>query len=702
MKNATIAAAFLLLCAGVRAQESSDVKSTKVEFIDSTVVTAFRAGERTPVAHSDIRREELQSVSTVTSLPMALSLQPSVVATNEGGTGLGYSKMRVRGSDATRINVTINGITLNDAESQEVFWVNIPALSSMLNSVQLQRGVGTSVNGPGAFGASINMQTTLPTPNPYAQVELSAGSYSTATMLAAVGSGRRPNGLSVEARYSYDRTEGYLENAWGRLHSFYGTADWLKGNNSLRFNYILGHQNTGITWNGCPPEMLEANRRYNPSHLGDCDFFTQQHFQGVYIHQFNSLLNWTTTLNFTPGAGYYETYTEAEAGDYLLRQATASNFYALSSNLKWGDAESSAIANLSYSIYDGHQNGYNVSLDRTEREDDFYANDALKKDLSTFIRAEKELRGFLHLYGDIQYRHIDYSLCGPDVDLVLLDKELKYNFFNPKGGFSVACGKCGTFYGSLAVGHKEPSRSDIKEAIKSGRGDEIRPETMFDWELGWNFGKGIWAASANVYLMEYRDQLLETGLISEVGYTIKENVDRSYRRGIELCAAAQPLKWLKFDGNATFSTNKILGYHTYVDIYDNPDNWNYIGQKEETFNKTDMLLSPSAVAMLSATLKPLKELEFKLSWKYVGKQYWDNTGCDERSLDAYDVFSLQGHYALNDKIKFSIFVDNLLGRLYEADAWVYRACFADGTEYVSAGLFPQAPCSVMAKAVITF
>lgn len=570
----------------------------------------------------------------------------------------------------------------------------------MLNSVQLQRGIGTSVNGPGAFGASINMQTTLPSSKPFAQVELSGGSYRTATVLAAVGSGRRPNGLSVEARYSYDRTEGYLENAWGRLCSFYGTVDWLKGNNSLRFNYILGHQNTGITWEGCPQEMLEVNRRYNPSHPGDCDYYTQQHFQGVYIHQFNSLLNWTTTINFTPGGGYYETYKD-KTDPCLVRKWTVSNYYAASSNLKWGDADASLIANVSYSVYDGNHFGHYLSLDRSDIEDNYYDNTSLKKDFSTFVRGEKCLGDAVNLYGDVQYRHIDYSLRGPDSDQGLLDKDMQHDFFNPKGGFSVDAGKLGILYGSLAVGHKEPSRSDIKESIKSGRANEIRPETMFDWEFGWNISRRKWTASANAYFMEYHDQLLETGLISDVGYTIKQNVDRSYRRGIELCAGVQPFKFLRLDGNATFSSNKILGYRTYVDYYDNQDDWNSLGQIEEYYGKTDMLLSPSAVGMLAATVTPLKKLEFKLSWKYVGKQYWDNTSCDARSLAAYDVFSLQGHYTVNDKIKFSIFVDNLLGRLYEADAWVYRACFADGTEYVSAGLFPQAPCSVMAKAVFT-
>ena len=715
MKRFFLLAAFALLplCAGAQ-----DAQDEKVETLDSTVVTAFRAGARTPVAHTDISKTALKSVSTLSSLPMALSLQPSVVSMNEGGTGLGYSKMRLRGSDATRINVTVNGITLNDAESQEVFWVNIPGLSGMLNSVQLQRGIGTSVNGPGAFGGSINMQTALPQGQPYGEVELSAGSYRTAIVSAAAGSGRMANGLSLDLRYSYNQTEGYLDNAWARLNSFFGGVSWLKGNNSLKFNYILGSQHSGITWEGCPPEMLETNRRYNPTvckgqmegYQGDSDNYIQQHFQGVFTHQFSSSLVWTSTLHYTDGSGYYENYKSKNKetgvkGDFWLRQAMANGYYAANTALKWNTPGLSVIADLAYSYYNGDHFGFYCNADGTQ-DDSYYLNNGKKGDLATFIRGEWRPAEALNLYADLQYRNIAQTISGDDKDHVSLAFERNYNFFNPKGGVSWQVTPAGNLYASVAMGHREPSRSDIKESIKSGREDEIRPERMLDYEFGYNHTGSRIALGVNVYLMEYKDQLLATGLLSETGYAIKQNVPKSYRRGVELTAGAQATPWLKAEGNLTLSTNKILDYTQYVDIYDNPDydtGWNYVGQKAEHYDKTDILLSPRAIGMAALTFTPLKDLEFKLSWKYVGKQYWDNTASEERMLKAYDTFSLQGHYALTDNVKMSIFVDNLLSRKYEADAWVYRAVFQDGSApYTEAGLFPQAPCNAIFKLTVNF
>ena len=708
MKKLFLLAAMALLPLCAKAQDE------KTESLDSTVVTAFRAGTRTPVAHTDLSKKELHSASTLSSLPMALSLQPSVVSMNEGGTGLGYSKMRLRGSDPTRINVTINGITRNDAESQEVFWVNIPGLSGMLNSVQLQRGIGTSVNGPGAFGGSINMQTALPQGQPYGEVELSSGSYRTAIVSAAAGSGRLANGLSLDLRYSYNQTEGYLDNAWARLHSLFGGVSYLHGNNSLKLNYILGVQHSGITWEGCPPEMLETNRRYNPTvckgqidgYQGDSDNYIQQHVQGVFTHQFSPNLVWTTTLHYTDGVGYYENYKSKNKetgvkGDFWLEQAMDNGYWASNTALKWSAPRLTAIADLAYSYYNGDHFGFYKNADGTQ-DPSYYLNNGKKHDLATFLRGEWRPAERLNIYADLQYRHIAQVITGDDKDHVSLAFDRDYDFFNPKGGFSWQLTRSGSLYASVAMGHREPSRSDIKESIKSGREDEIRPERMLDYEFGYNYAGTRFALGANVYLMEYKDQLLATGLLSETGYAIKQNVPRSYRRGIELTAGAQVFSWLRAEGNLTLSTNKILDYTNYVDLYDNSTDWNFVGQQKEHFDKTDILLSPRAIGMAALTFTPLKALEIKLSWKYVGKQYWDNTASEERMLKAYDIFALQAHYALTDNVKMSIFVDNLLSRKYEADAWVYRAVFQNGDTYTEAGLFPQAPCNAIFKLTVTF
>lgn len=708
--------------------------------LDSVVVSAFGAQKNTPVPYANLQKEQIRSVSPISSIPLMLGLQPSVVATNEGGTGLGYSKMRVRGSDATRINVTLNGITLNDAESQEVFWVNIPALTGLLQSVQLQRGVGTSVNGPGAFGASVNMQTLLPADKPYGEVELSGGSYLTGSATIGAGSGRMSNGLSFDMRYSYNTTEGYIRNAFARLHSLYASVGWLSsdGNNGLKVNYILGKQRNGITWEGIPSSMLSENRRYNPSgeyhdaegnllyYDNETDNYLQHHIQGIYTHQFTPSLFLSTTLNFTKGDGYYENFKEnkmfSEYGlpsqtiggvayklsNVIIQQTMDNVYYVASTNLKYTSSSLSAVANASFSLYDGDHFGNLIWAEHNETIPSnycWYTNNGLKRDFSTFIRGEYNFpKGIVSLYADVQYRYVAFDLSGKDKDFASLDKQLRYNFFNPKGGVTVTLDNRNKLYASLAVGHKEPTRSDVKEAIKAGKENDILPERLLDYEVGYSFSGTKVSLSANIYFMEYHNQLLETGKISDTGYGIKENVPVSYRRGIELTAAWKPLKWMQLDGNIALSINKIRDYTAWVDRYDNPTDWGWMPQVAEYYDNTTILMSPSVVGMGRVTFIPTfaPRLSLSVIGKYVGKQYYDNTACEERSLPAYGVMSAQAEYSIG-KVKFAIFVDNMLNRKYVADAWVYRASFADGSDdYVEDGLFPQAGINAMLKVSYCF
>jgi len=730
MKKTLISAACLLLCALSTAQQlahnivpDSD-ESHKHYTIDSTIVTASRAQSGTPVTSTEIKREELSKAGTMTSLPMLLSLQPSVVATNEGGTGLGYSKMRVRGSDATRINVNINGITLNDSESQVVFWVNIPGIAGFLESVQLQRGAGTSVNGSGAFGATLNMSTLGATEKPYATFELSGGSWLTGSATLGAGTGRGKSGLSFDMRYSYNTTEGYIRNAFARLHSAYATLGWLRGSNSVKINWILGKQRSGITWEGAPADMLERDRRYNPAgeytddsgnvryYDNEIDNYLQNHLQAIWVHQFNPHLSLSTTLNYTRGDGYYENYKAGKKysdyglqeqmvggvrykrSDVIVRQHMGNNSFAATANLKYSGEGFFLLGNLSCSLYDGDHYGnliwakYNENIPEDWR---WYLNRGLKRDISGFVRGEGAIiGGRLHLYGDIQYRNVDYTLSG-------IDKDFVYNFFNPKGGFSWNFNSRSAAYASLAVAHKEPSRSDIKEAIKAGEGERILPERMLDWEFGYKYNSSFFAFSANIYLMEYRNQLLETGKITETGYRVKENVERSYRRGVELSAGWQALRWLRFDANLALSRNRIKECNLWVDRYDNPNEWNPLPQAVQHIENGEILMSPPIVGMAMATWTPLDQLSFSLRGKYVGKQYYDNTSYEERSLPAYTVFSADVHYTWKN-IGISLYLDNLLNRKYVADAWVYRASFADGSaDYVEAGFFPQAGFNFMVK-----
>ena len=742
MKKTFLSAAFLLLCAPSFAQQSTQNilpdsdESHKHYTIDSTIVIASRAQSGTPVTSTEIKREQLSKAGTMTSLPMLLSLQPSVVATNEGGTGLGYSKMRVRGSDATRINVNINGITLNDAESQTVFWVNIPGISGFLESVQLQRGAGTSVNGAGAFGATLNMSTLGVTEKPYVNIELSGGSWLTGSATVGVGTGRSEKGLSFDMRYSYNTTEGYIRNAFARLHSAYASLGSMHGSNSFKLNWILGKQRSGITWEGIPADKLESDRRYNPAgeftdesgnvcyYDNETDNYLQNHLQGIWVHQFNPNLSMSTTLNYTRGAGYYENYKAGKKfsdyglqeqtvggvrykrSDVIVRQQMANNNFAALANMKYVGEGFFLLGNFSLSFYDGDHYGNLIWAKYNENIPDdwrWYLNTGLKRDLSGFLRGEGDIiGGRMHLYGDIQYRNVNYELSGIDKDFIVLDKDFVYNFFNPKGGFTWNFDSHSKAYASLAVAHKEPSRSDIKEAIKAGEGDRILPGRMLDWEFGYDYTSSSFALSANIYLMEYRNQLLETGKITETGYRVKENVERSYRRGIEFSAGWQALRRLRFDANLALSRNRIKECNLWVDRYDNPDQWNPLPQAVQHIENGEILMSPPIVGMAMATWTPIDKLSLSLRGKYVGKQYYDNTSCDERSLPAYAVFSADAHYTWKN-IGISLYADNLLNRKYVADAWVYRASFADGSaDYIEAGYFPQAGFNFMVKLEFKF
>ena len=732
----------------------------KVERLDSIVVLSSRAGNDSPVTFTMVGKDELRRSNPLNSLPMNLSLQPSVVSVNEGGTGLGYSKMTVRGSKGSQINVTLNGITLNDAESQEVFWVNIPALSSMISSVQLQRGLGTSANGAGAFGASINMSTASVGQDPFASAEMSVGSYGTFISTFAAGTGLMKSGLYFNAAYSRGLTDGYIRNAYADVQSAMAVLGWMKADNSLRLTYLMGGQNTGITWEGISLEQYAIDRRYNPAgeyhdkygnihyYDNETDNYAQHHLQLNYTHSFSGKLTWSTTFNYTRGDGYYENYkagksfskylmqnpiidgVEYEEGDFITREALANDYYVVNSDLRYNSERLDITAGVNLSCYDGEHEGsvlWNDVLGDSYDYDghEWYLNRGLKHETSAFVRAELSLPGNMTAYADLQYRGVWLKMSGPEDDGVLLDHDDNWQFFNPRAGISYRMNPSSRIYASAALGHREPGRSDIKELIldankaasvgASSRGVDIRPEKMLDIELGYEYSADNLALSANIYLMEYRDMLLETGKLSDVGYAIKENVPRSWRRGIELAAQWKPLKWLQAGGNLTLSTNKIRSYTAYYEMYDNMNDWNYLGQHKVDYENTDILMSPSVVGMVLTTFRPftystgsLKSLYASFTGKYVGKQYYDNTMSDERSIPAYFTGDLAIGYEipirrLNSQgegsvLSLTFHVRNLFNKIYYADAWLWRAYFQqEDTYYSETGIYPQAPLNCMFK-----
>ena len=740
----------------------------KVERLDSVVVSSSRAGKDTPVTFTMIHKDELRRTSPLNSLPMNLSLQPSVVSVNEGGTGLGYSKLSVRGSKGSQINVTLNGITLNDAESQEVFWVNIPSLSSLISNVQLQRGLGTSANGAGAFGASINMSTASVGADPFASADMGVGSYGTFTSSYAAGTGLLPSGVYFNAAYSRNSTDGYIRNAFARVQSAMAVLGWMNERNSLRLTWLMGDQHTGITWNGINPSVYETDRRYNPAgeyydefgnvryYDNETDNYMQNHLQLNYTRSFSDRLACSTTFNYTRGDGYYENYKSGksfskylmddpvidgvvyEEGDFITHEALANDYFVLNSDIRYNSSILNLTAGVNLSRYDGDHIGSvlwnNILGDSYDYDShEWYLNNGLKQEANAFVRAEVKPLPWMTAYADLQYRGIWLNMSGPEDDGVLLDHKDDWQFFNPRAGISFRWSPRSRAYFSAALGHREPGRSDIKELILdanmasqagvTGRGIDIRPEKMLDVELGYEYASEKFSLSANIYLMEYWDMLIETGKLTDVGYAIKENVPRSWRRGVELAAIWAPLEWMTVGGNLTLSQNKIKSFTAYYEMYDNMDWWNYLGQKEVLFENSDILMSPSVVGSASLSFRPfaympgsLNSTYLSLNGKYVGKQYYDNTSSDERMIPSYFTADLAAGYEVpllrrdrqNDadrcpSLSFSLHVNNLLNNLYYADAWVWRAYFQESDSWYSeTGVFPQAPANFMLKVAINF
>ncbi len=710
------------------------------ERLDSIVVSTSRAGSNTPVTFTMVGKEQLRKSNPINSLPMNLNLQPSVVTYNEGGTGLGYSSMTVRGSKGSQINVTLNGITLNDSESQEVFWVNIPSLTNLISSIQLQRGLGTSANGAGAFGASVNMSTASVAGEPFAAVDFSAGSWNTAMTSVAVGTGITKSGLYFNAAYSRGITDGYIRNANVDSHSAFAVLGWMKGNNSLRLTWLMGKQKSGITWDGIDIEKYEEDRRYNGAgeyydELGNIHYYDNQtdnyfqnHIQLNYTHQFSDSWSWSNTFNYTRGDGYYEYYKEnrympdfgfdqdAES-DMIYQKKMGNNYYVFNSDLRYRTNNFNLTMGAYLARYEGDHFGNMLwvkalgdSYDYGEynKRDGFYRNRSIKSEATVFARGEYNPLKWLTVYADLQWRGIKLDMNGTDDDIhetgLAMQYDNKWSFFNPRAGVNFSWAEGQRAYASVALGHREPGRGDIKENIK-GDMSPIKPERMIDLEIGYEFTNEKVAASANIYLMEYWDMLLETGRLSSSGYAIKENVPRGWRRGVEFAVAWNATKWFKLSGNFTLSANEIEDYTSYVEVWDGD-----FGQtKAFNYGNTKMMMSPSVIGMLRATVTPwkncasnsLKTTAFTLDGKYVGKQYLDNTQRSEMEVPAYFVANLSLTHEFNIKsgvLGVSAYINNLFNNLYYASGWRWEGYTqSDDTLTYGIGVYPQATTNFMIK-----
>lgn len=733
-----------LLVEGENVVDLNFIMLQKEYMANEVVVTSTRIDNKTPGATSTLSKEEIENTNLGQDIPILLDNEPNIVTTSDAGAGIGYTGMRIRGTDVTRINVTVNGIPLNDPESHGVFWVNMPDFASSLENIQVQRGAGTSTNGAGAFGASVNLLTEDISKNAYGEINNSFGSYNTMKNTVKFGTGRINNHFAFEGRLSSIQSDGYIDRASSDLKSYYLSGQYTDAKNSLRLITFSGKEVTYQSWYGTPKARLEndsagiedyivnngltpeqaenlrnSDRRYNHYlYDNEVDNYEQTHYQLFYNRNLQDNLLLNVGLHYTIGRGYFEQYRDNDdLADYGIAPVTTPNDTITSSDLirrRWLDNDFyGTVFSLDYTysnrlniIFGGGINKYEGDhfgeviwarfAGDSEIRDRYYENTATKTDVNSYAKVNYQLLDNLIVFGDLQLRTIDYSFLGFNNNLDNVTQNARYTFINPKAGFTYKPNYNSKIYGLFSVANKEPNRDDLTLSTPSSRPQH---ENLRDYELGYEWNSYTLSFGANFYHMDYTNQLIPTGELNDVGESVRTNVPKSYRTGIELQTAINITKGLTWKINGAFSQNKIKEWTEYV------DNWDTWGKDTITHTNTDIAFSPSIVASSIIEFNPFKQFDgdkttnriddWTISFvsKYVGKQYIDNTQSDLRAIDAYLVHNLRMNYrvALKKWGEIHLFgaVNNVFNELYSANAWVYR--YSTGGEYYNLnGYFPQA------------
>ncbi|HKK44328.1 MAG TPA: TonB-dependent receptor [Balneolaceae bacterium] len=715
-------------------------QSLKIEMVPKTImsnevfVKALRVNKATPMAYENVTRDEIQSKNLGQDMPYMLSSTPSVTTTSDAGAGIGYSSMRIRGVDQKRINVTINGIPVNDAESEGVYWVDMPDLASSVENIQIQRGVGTSTNGAGAFGATVNIQTNKMRPEAYGEVNMSVGSFNTRKANVKLGSGLMKNGWQFEGRLSKIASDGYIDRAWSDLKSFYLSAAKHGDHSLLRADVFSGREHTYQAWYGVPESKLEqGNRTYNPAGMekpgdpydNETDNYQQDHYQLHYSYQLTDNWNANVSLHYTYGRGYYEEYKANQSlTDYgidpiqlpdttinktdLIRDLWLRNdFYGVVYSTDYEADQWSLTFGGGYNEYDGGHFG-DVKWARyagdSEINQKYYDNNAFKTDFNSYLKGQYNITEKLSAYADVQIRHITYSFLGKDKQkaqgggekIVDVKQEARLTFFNPKAGLTYNFNDRQRAYFSLSVGNKEPTRDEYVNSTPENRPE---PERLYDWEAGYKGSFRGFFVGVNLYYMDYKNQLILTGEINDVGAYIRQNVPDSYRAGIELQGGIQILPDLKWSGNATFSRNKIQNYTYYLDNYDT-------GNQESTvYKKPDISFSPNFIADSKFQFNT-DGFSAQLNTKYVSRQYLDNTQTLSRSLDPYMVNDLRFGYSWKNapvvkSIKAILQVNNVFNEMYESNGYTYGYISGGNRQYYNY-YYPQAGRNFLLQLSLNF
>lgn len=687
--------------------------------VDEVVVSATRANQKSAIAYTDVSRRELDKLNLGQDIPQLLNFTPSIVTTSDAGAGVGYTSIRIRGSDATRVNITLNGIPYNDAESQGTFFVNMPDFASSVSSIQIQRGVGTSTNGAGAFGASVNIQTNKLEAKPYAETNLSAGSFGTRKANILAGTGLLTNHFVLDARLSTIHSDGYIDRATSDLKSFYVSGGYYTNKSFIRLNMFSGQERTYQAWNGVPEALLSTNRTYNGfTYDNQTDNYQQDQYQLIASHELSRNWRLNTSFFYTKGRGYYEEFRpddplssyglpDVTIGDSITKRTDIirrlwldNDFYGTVFSLDYtGFGRLTANIGGGWNQYQGEHFGEIIwarVAGNTNIRDRYYTDNAVKTDVNLYAKAFYQLSTKLNGFADAQVRTVGYSFLGFNSQLQNVQQTANLTFFNPKAGLTYVLNDRNTLYISVGVGHREPNRNDYTQSTPASR---PQAEQLIDYEAGYKLQTTGLAFTANAYYMNYRNQLALSGQLNDVGAANRINIPVSYRAGLELEIGARLAKNLRWNVNATLSRNKVGSFTEYIDNFDNGS------QESRQYRQTDISFSPNLISGSQLLFTPAKGLELGLLSKYVGKQYLDNTSNEGRKLDAYFTNDIRLIYTLKPKfaqeIAFTLLFNNVLNELYESNGYTY-AYISEGKLTADNGYYPQAGRNFLAGLRVRF
>jgi iron complex outermembrane receptor protein len=759
MKKVFFLFASMLIAGSVaHAQQSSKDSLTTIR-LSEVQVNGVRASSNTPIAFTNVTKIEIAKQNFGQDLPFLLAMTPSLVTTSDAGAGIGYTGIRIRGTDASRINVTINGIPVNDAESHGVFWVNMPDLASSLGGLQIQRGVGSSTNGAGAFGASINMNTEPLNQKANVEANVSYGSFNTHRLTLKGSSGLIAKHWAIDARLSNIHSDGYVQRASSDLNAYFLQGGYFSEKTIVKFITFGGRERTYHAWNGISPDSLLTNRTYNPSgamaldaylnpigknfYPDQTDNYTQTNYQLHLIHSLNEAWTINSALHYTKGLGYYQEYKVKQSystydidpivhapdttinASNLIRQKWLNNDFAGAVfSAKYTSDKLTLVIGGGANHYYGLHYGKVLTLDSliisppivsppivlppVAVNKEYYNNYGRKSDANIYVKSSYSIVDQLSVYGDLQYRYIDYQVKGKNGENDInpngmLDFQKYFHFFNPKGGLNYDVNEHVKCYASVAVGHREPTRSNF---TTDPTASAPVAERLIDYELGYLIHNRYFNVGFNAYYMDYRNQLVLNGKINSVGEALTTNIPLSYRTGVEIMLGVKPTEWLSWTGNVTLSQNKVINYAEYVATFDTL--WNPLPEVENKLGNTPIAFSPSITGNSNLTLD-FKQLSFAFQTMYVGKQYIDNTGSEDRALKAYLVNNLRVGYLFDlgkaGSIGLNLLVNNVLNELYVSNAWVYSSYTNNGVSnarYDMKGLYPQATRNFLLNLVYKF